>query len=131
MGGTIRLINALKNIKYSKKGNYVLFSINPEIYPLDVIYFASYVLLDRAYIILDGNPKKEIKVEIRKKEKKQDLKQLVFLFNYELLNYSTYKILSEKNKNLREIILQKLLMTHTNLADTKGKVKGIYFDNKK
>ena len=42
--------------------------MNPKIYPIDVVYAAAYVMIDRAFIILDGDPKEEIKVEIRKKK---------------------------------------------------------------
>jgi len=51
----------LKDISFEKDS--VLIPINPEIYPLDVIYTSAYVFIDRAYVIIDGNPKKEVIVK--------------------------------------------------------------------
>jgi len=52
-------------MKIVKKKNGLVISLNPKIYPLEAIYGACYVFIDRAYLFLDGNPKKEIKVSIR------------------------------------------------------------------
>ena len=38
--------------------------------------------------------------------------ELIAAFNDELLNYAVYKTQSEKNKNLRELILQRVLLTN-------------------
>lgn len=105
-------INALNNIELDEKGEYAIFSVNPRIYSLDLVYSASYIMIDKAFIILDGDPKEKIMVEIRKKTKDQELKTLVREFNEELLNYAVYKAQSEKNKNLREMILQKVLLSN-------------------
>jgi len=105
-------LNKLGNIEIDEKEGYALFSVNPKIYSIDVIYAAAYVMIDRAFVILDGDPKKEILIEIRKKEDHHDLKVLVRSFNEELLNYATYKVQSEKNKNIREMILQRVLLTN-------------------
>lgn len=106
-------LNALGNIKIDEKEGFVLFSLNPKIYSLDIIYSASYVLMDKAYIFLDGDPTTEILVEIRKKdETKESLKQIVYCFNNELLNYAVYKTQSEKNKGIREALLQKIILTN-------------------
>jgi hypothetical protein len=42
-----------------------VLKINPKIYNLRVIYSCAYVFLDRAYIFLEGDPKKEILVRIK------------------------------------------------------------------
>jgi len=102
-------LTGLGNIKIGE--GFALFSVNPKIYSLDIIYSASYILLDKAYILLDGDPGTEIKVEIRAK-KGQDLKELVYEFNNQLLNYAVYKVQSERNKGLREAILNRVLFTN-------------------
>lgn len=89
-----------------------LFRINPKIYPLELVYSAAYIMIDKAFILLDGDPEKEIIAEIRKKKEDQDLKDLVREFNEELLNYAVYKEQSEKNKELREIILKRALLSN-------------------
>ena len=105
-------LNKLGNIEIEKDDECAIFSINPHIYSIDVVYAAAYAMIDRAFIILDGDPKKEIKVEIRKKEKHHKLKDLIISFNDELLNYATYNVQSEKNKNIREMLLQRVLLTN-------------------
>ena len=102
--------NALGNINI--KEDCAVFSVNPKIFSLDVVYSAAYIMIDKAFIILDGDPEEEIFVEIRKKTQEQDFIQLVREFNEELLNYAVYKNQSEKNKKLRELILQRVLLTN-------------------
>ena len=68
----------------------------------------------------------------RKKEKGQKLGGLVREFNEELLNYATYKVQSEKNKNIREMILQRVLLTNNPnyfLAQQKAKGGGEEIDD--
>jgi len=83
---------SLSNIKIKKKGNLCLVSINPKLYSLDVIYSVAYVLIDRAYVSLDGDVKKKVMVELKPK-KKYDLEKLGNEFKKELLNYLQYKVI--------------------------------------
>ncbi len=86
-------------------------TLSPKIYPIDVVYAAAYVFLDRCYIVLDGDPEREILVEVRPKKADQDLERLGFEFYNELLNYATFKSRSAKSKNIRETIVQRALLT--------------------
>jgi hypothetical protein len=52
-----------------QKKNQITFWLNTKTYPLEAIYSAAYVFLDRAYIYLDGDPKKEIQVSLKGKNK--------------------------------------------------------------
>ena len=122
------VINKLKSIDIDEESGVAVFSVNPKIYPLELVYSASYIMIDKAFIILDGDPEKEILVEIRKKEKDQELKELVQNFNEELLNYAVYKTQSEKNKNIRELILQKVLMTNGSGCFSENKKEGVVED---
>ena len=99
------------NLEIDKKEGKVLVSINPGIYPLDVIYSASYVFLDKSYVFLDGNPKEKVVVELKPK-KKCDLEKLGREFNNELLKYADYKKRSEQTKQVREMIIQRALFTN-------------------
>ncbi|MBW2979897.1 hypothetical protein KY360_00590 [Candidatus Woesearchaeota archaeon] len=100
----------MSNIDVDNKENCCLISINPKIYPLDAIYSAAYVFLDKSYVLLDGDPKEKITVELRPKEK-QDLEKLGREFNNELLNYAQYKKQAELNKEIRQVLLQRALLT--------------------
>ena len=97
----------LDNIETHK--NFIIISINPKLYPLSVIYSAAYALLDKAHAIVDGDPTTEILVELRPKEEDQDLKELGYLFNDELINYAVYTIQADRNKELRELIMNNAL----------------------
>jgi len=88
-------------------------TVNPKIYPLDVIYAASYVFLDRAYIRLDGDPKKEIKITITPK-KGQSLKKE---FENELINYGDYSNRAKATKGIREALMQKALLVNDSVSD--------------
>lgn len=98
------------NTKINKKKNSVFIFVNPKIYPLDVIYSAAYVFLDKTYILLDGNPKEKIMIELKPKEK-YDLEKLAREFCNELLNYAFYKEQAVRNAPLREKIIQRALIT--------------------
>jgi len=91
------------------ENNFVLIEVNPEIYSLDVVYSAAYVLLDRAYIRLDGNPKEKIIVELMPKEN-CPLEQLKNEFNNELLSYAFHKSQIENTGEIRKILMQRALL---------------------
>lgn len=97
-------------IKIDNEDNSVMVSVDTGIYPLDVIYSASYVFIDKAYVLLDGDPKKTVIIRLIPKED-CDLKKLGLEFSNELLNYSLYKKQSEKNAAVREAIIQRALLT--------------------
>ena len=102
-------------IKINKKEGFVTLSLNPKVYPLDVVYSASYVFLDKSYVLLDGNPNKEVIVELRFKKSKGSKKQLEGLgrdFLNELVNYADYRERAEKTKEIRQILLQRALITN-------------------
>ena len=105
------------NLEICENDGCVLISVDPKIYPLDVIYSAAYVFLDKTYVLIRGNPKKEIIVELKPKEEydliiARDIKlkpkekhsmgvileQFGREFNNELLNYITYSKLTKKMK---------------------------------
>jgi His-Xaa-Ser system protein HxsD len=97
----------------SEEENYVLISVNSEIYSLDTVYTAAYVFLEKAYIFLDGDLKKEIfiKLTAKKKFNKEELTLLGQEFLNELINYGFYKKQSEQNRQIRQILLRKALLT--------------------
>jgi His-Xaa-Ser system protein HxsD len=105
-----------------RKAEQIIVRVNPKIYPLDVIYSAAYVLLDDYYIILDGDPKKEVVVKLSPKNS-SDLKDIEKKFHNELICYAFYKKQVEKNGEMRNLILQRALLTadfsgaHDNLVN--------------
>lgn len=91
--------------------DHVIVRVNPKIHPLDIIYSASYILLEEAYVVIDGEPESKISVELRPKGSLSP-EQLANKLNDELINYSVYKTQSEKNSQLRLAIIQRALLTN-------------------
>jgi His-Xaa-Ser system protein HxsD len=101
----------IDNMKINFKDNFLSLVINTKIYPMPLIYSAAYVFLDRAHVILDGDPEKEIIVKIRPKMG-QKLEIIGREFNNERINYGFYMIQSERTKNIREAIVKRALSTN-------------------
>ncbi len=93
------------------KGNSAEIRVDPKVYPLEAVYSAAYVFLDKAYFILDGDPKKEIIVNLEAKEKSMGEKVAKEFLN-ELINYADYITRAKQTKKLRETILQRALITN-------------------
>jgi His-Xaa-Ser system protein HxsD len=100
-----------KNVMIDGKEKVCIVSINTKMFQLDVIYAASYVFIDRAYVILDSNSKGIVKVMLKPK-KEEDLEKLGLEFDNELIKYAFYKKTSEKNKAVKEAIMQRALITN-------------------
>jgi len=103
----------MTNLKINKKEKTATLSINPKIFPLEVIYSAAYVLMDKLYIVLDGDPKNKIEVFLKTKNPKDDIEKIVMKFNNELINYSVYAIQAARTSEIRKIIVERALMTNT------------------
>lgn len=101
----------MKKSNLDLKGGSVVLSVNPKVYPLGAVYSAAYVFLDRAYVLLDGDPKKEILVELKPK-KKENLENLGRDFNNELINYAEYNKRAKETQKIRKILLERALVTN-------------------
>jgi len=95
-----------------KINNTIKTTIDARVYPLEAIYGAAYVFLDKAYLRLDGDPKSEIIVTIKGKKKlnQTELKKIAGEFYNELLNYSLRYQISKRNKRIREYIVGSALL---------------------
>jgi His-Xaa-Ser system protein HxsD len=89
----------------------VTFAINPKVYPLETVYSAAYVFLDRAYVLLDGDPEKEIVITLKSKGG-GDLEELHCEFMNELINYADYRQRAKETIRLRELLMQRALLTN-------------------
>ena len=110
---------SISNINVDKEENFCLVSINPKLYPLETVYSAAYVFLDKAYVLLDGDPKINILVKLKPKEK-QDLERLGREFLNELINYADYQRRAEETKKIREMLLERALITNDLSAISQG-----------
>jgi len=114
-----------KGIKMSKKKNQLLISLNPKIYPLEAVYGACYVFIDRAYLFLDGNPKSQVMVTLKGKERlnKKQLKDLAGEFYNELLNCALRDKISKNNQKIREYIVARALFSTTEEKKAKKEIE--------
>jgi len=102
----------IDNFETDEKNNLVLISVNPQIYPLPVVFSASYMMLDQAFVVVDGNPETEIVVSLRPKAD-QNLEQLAQTFNSQLLNYAVNANESSKTALLRDQLIKQAFAGHT------------------
>ena len=110
------------------KENQVDISVNPKLYPLEAVYSAAYVFMDRAYIVLDGDPEEKIIVRITPKPGASP-ENIGSEFNNELLNYAEYLTRARETKNLRETLLQRAIITNDPGAVEQAAGKEIDFED--
>lgn len=93
--------------------NKIILRINPRLYSLEAIYGACYVFIDRAYIFLDGNPAKEIKVCLKGRRRMafKALERLAGEFQNELLNYALREKIARHTRRIREYIVGRAIFS--------------------
>jgi len=101
------------NLEVNKEGGYVLVSVNPKIYPTDIVLSSAYIFTDSCYVLVDGDPREEIIVELRPKNENDDLEEIGRKFNNELINYANYAVQVIKNERMRNAIIERVLMTNS------------------
>ncbi|KKS25988.1 MAG: hypothetical protein UU87_C0005G0015 [Parcubacteria group bacterium GW2011_GWA2_42_11] len=84
--------------------------IDLKIYPLEAVYGAAYVFVDRAYLFLEpaGNNKVAITFQL-KSGANGKLPAIAGEFNNELLNYAFRLNLAKENKKIRQYIIEQAL----------------------
>ncbi|MAG21918.1 MAG: hypothetical protein CL943_01250 [Candidatus Diapherotrites archaeon] len=100
------------NFEINKSENFVLLSINPKIYSLGVVFSAAYVLLEKAFIVVDGNPEEQLVVSLQPKKGK-NLTELANEFNQQLINFAVNFDQSARTKQIREEFIKQAFLTHS------------------
>lgn len=97
------------DILTAKDGKLVL-SLDKGLYPLEVIYGASYIFIDRAYVLL-GKVDDSITVEIATKDDRDEaaLRALAGEFGNELLSQALRRRITKENQNILETIVSQAL----------------------
>ncbi|MCF7916192.1 MAG: hypothetical protein K9L61_00250 [Candidatus Omnitrophica bacterium] len=115
----------MDNIKV--KDDYIQLKVDSKIYPLETIFAAGYVFLDKAYIILDKN-KDKIIINLYPQDKRKQSKKLGQEFFNELLNYSHYFSSLQRNSEIIKLIMQRACFSaNPSLAK---EAEGKYIKNK-
>ncbi len=99
------------NAELHCKENFALVALNPKLYPMPVIFSAAYILLDKAFIVIDGSID-QVVVSLQPKQGK-DLRSLVRQFNSQLINYSVNAAESKKTGRMRDELIKRALMTQS------------------
>lgn len=120
-------ISVIDNLQINRKENFVSISINPNLYPVEVIYSAAYIFINQAYVMIDGDPKEEILVKLKPKGS-MDIETLGREFNNELVNYMTYLLRTARSQVIREEIVQRALATNAQSVQPSQPVKSFIDD---
>ena len=113
--------NFKKEINLEK--NYVELTIDSNIYSLETVYAATYAFLDKAYVILDGDPEEEIiiKLKAKKDKNKEELERVAGEFLNELINSGLRLKIAKRNKKTKEYIMSAALIGAS--AEVQEKIK--------
>jgi len=104
------------NIELHKQQGFALVSVNPKIYSLGVVFSAAYVMLEKAFVAIDGNPNENIIVSLRPKKGKA-LERLAQQFNEQLINFAVNFDQSARTKAIREEFVKQAFITHSMEAE--------------
>lgn len=101
-----------ENIEINTEKNFALVSVNTKIYSMGVIFSAAYVLLEKAFVVIDGNPEKQVIVSLKPKEEASP-KALAEEFNEQLINFAVNFDQSERTRKIREEFIKQAFLTHS------------------
>jgi hypothetical protein len=94
-----------------KTNGWAKLSVKTKVYPLQTIYSAGYVFMDKAYIYLDTDGADKVTVWLRPKAKGADPEALAMDFSQELLNYAHYFSSLKANAEGVKLLLQRALFS--------------------
>ena len=99
--------------------NTIKTELDTRVYPLEAIYGASYVFIDRVYVFLDSEKINKVTVFLKSKKNisKKQLENLKGEFLNELLNYTLRMNLAKTNKKIREYVVEQALFAATNIME--------------
>lgn len=105
----------------SAKGN-LNFAVKLSVYPLQAVYAACYLFIDRAYVHLDMDSSGNILVSMKGKEDvpRKRLEEIQGEFRNELLHQALRMRISESNQKIREYIVTQALLSAQPPADVKA-----------
>ncbi|MFH1671231.1 MAG: His-Xaa-Ser system protein HxsD, partial [Candidatus Portnoybacteria bacterium] len=95
------------------KNNTIRFSFSLKDYPMEAVYGAAYVFVDKAYLFLESKSKDKVEVYLKAKKKSDNekLEELKGEFLNELLNYTVRIKLAKSNKKIRDYVVSQALLS--------------------
>jgi His-Xaa-Ser system protein HxsD len=96
--------------------------VNQKVYPLDVVFGAAFVYLDKCYVFIDKGEKNQWKVRLRGKPgcSAKEFQALVGEFENELLNQALRAHIAEKTRKVRDLIVHRALFSALPASDDLG-----------
>ncbi len=95
-------------IQVDEKNRTVTVRVNTKVFPVDLVYEAAYLVLDRAYVVLDGDPEKEVFAILSPRTFKGELPELGRIFFDELVAAAFNAVQFMKSRELREALMESL-----------------------
>lgn len=95
-------------LQYTEDGQRVRFEIDETLYPLDAVYGAAYLFVDRAWVFLDRPADKTVGVKLAPKSgspNPEALQALAGEFANELLNQALRTRLADSTATIREYVM--------------------------
>jgi hypothetical protein len=97
-------------VHFDESSGYCQVKLKSEVYPLEAVQFAGHHMADMINIAIDMESGGKISVEMFLKEATNaKIRDIYWKFNETVLGYSVYLTQSNRNKVLRELILEKVL----------------------
>ena len=90
------------------KDNKLFLKVNTKIYTMDTVIAVSNLFIDKLYISIDGEPGKEVTIELIPKFK-INLIEVANEFNSELVKLAEIKKNDESMREIREAVLERAL----------------------
>jgi hypothetical protein len=104
-------------IQADEKKKLVVVKINPKVFPIDLVYSASYSIMSRAYVILDGSPDGTIYAMLKPRSFKGSLEELGQEFYDELVSAAFHTVQFVRNKEIRDAMISSLSPLQTDEED--------------
>ena len=103
----------IRIMKEKIDGNMISIEVDRKIYPMEMIYGACFIFIDRCYVYLDRNGADKLTVTLKGKTalKAAELEALSGEFHNELLNQALRKKISQANRRIREYIVSRALFS--------------------
>ncbi len=100
-------------------GGFAVVDLPAKMYPLETVYGAAFLFLDRAYIRLEEGPGKAVRVLLKSQDDTDEkgLEDLAGTFCNELVNQAIRTEVSKSNQKLREYIVAKALFSAEDSED--------------
>lgn len=109
------------NITINEAECTVFVRVNPKVFSLGVVYATCYLFTDKHYVHLDGDPQKEITIELAPKDTSSKnaaaLASLAKEFENELLKHGFYNMQHTESLALKTIMLKRILSMPDSIAE--------------